>query len=171
MQAPRTRTTGPPRGALPAGDAPALLRFLRRGLPVQTHGAPASGGRMMEIVPSSLVVDVAPAEYHRLLGYPRDAVISERAQELADWARDWYRSHGRPWIYARRAASLNIANGEVGMLAGWQKDLARRSGQRDQQIEELNRMGEQWTGTRAAAEASEDTPETIRQTIQSTLDS
>lgn len=58
-------------------------------------------------------VEVAPAEYRRLLGYPRDAALSERAQELAEWARAWYRNHGRPWIYARRAASLNVANGAV----------------------------------------------------------
>src|ERR1019366_4105161 len=68
---------------------------------------------MIEFVQSSPVVKVAPAEYHRLLGYPRDAVLSERALELADWARDWYRLHGRPWIYARCAASLNVADGSV----------------------------------------------------------
>lgn len=68
---------------------------------------------MMEIVRSSPEVDVAAAEYRRLLGYPRDAVMSERALELADWARHWYRSHGRPWIYARGADGLNITDEEV----------------------------------------------------------
>ena len=68
---------------------------------------------MIEFVQSSPAVDVAPAEYHRLLGYPRDAALGERSLELADWARDWYQSHGRPWIYARCAASLNMADGEV----------------------------------------------------------
>jgi hypothetical protein len=58
-------------------------------------------------------VEVAAAEYHRLLGYPRDAVLSERAAELAEWARDWYRRNGKPWIYARRAASLTIVQGAV----------------------------------------------------------
>ena len=68
---------------------------------------------MIEFVQSSPAVEVAPAEYHRLLGYPSDAVPGERALELADWAREWYRSHGHPWLYARRAASLNLADGEV----------------------------------------------------------
>ncbi len=33
--------------------------------------------------------------------------------ELVQWAEDWYREHGRPWIYARQVASLEIANGKV----------------------------------------------------------
>jgi hypothetical protein len=48
--------------------------------------------------------DVQPAEYHRLLGYPRGRVPSERVSALAAWARDWYARHGRPWVYAREAA-------------------------------------------------------------------
>ena len=46
-------------------------------------------------------VEVQPAEYQRLLGYPPGHVLDGRAQELADWAREWYAEHGRPWIYAR----------------------------------------------------------------------
>ncbi len=68
---------------------------------------------MIEFVHSTPAVDVAPAEYHRLLGYPSETVLGERSLELAEWARDWYQSHGSPWMYARRAASLNIADGEV----------------------------------------------------------
>ena len=49
-------------------------------------------------------VSVADAEYHRLLGWPRDHVPGERAGELAAWARRWYAEHGRPWIYLREAA-------------------------------------------------------------------
>ena len=50
-----------------------------------------------------MTVHVEPAEYYRLLGYPRGAVPSERALELAGWARDWYEHHGSPWIYERHA--------------------------------------------------------------------
>jgi hypothetical protein len=50
-----------------------------------------------------------PEEYVRLLGYPRGWVLEGRAQELAAWARDWYAHNGRPWIYARQAASFAIA--------------------------------------------------------------
>ncbi|HEY1220494.1 MAG: hypothetical protein ABSE42_10100 [Bryobacteraceae bacterium] len=54
-------------------------------------------------------VDVLEPEYHRLLGYPRGATLSERAQELAGWARAWYRANGQPWVYAREAAALEVA--------------------------------------------------------------
>jgi hypothetical protein len=46
-----------------------------------------------------LEVHVQPAEYHRLLGYPRGKSPEGRAAELADWARDWYAQHGRPWMH------------------------------------------------------------------------
>ena len=59
------------------------------------------------------VVEVAEAEYRRLLGYPPDATLSERACELAAWAREWYGCHGRPWIYAREAGDLNLEGGAV----------------------------------------------------------
>jgi len=48
-------------------------------------------------------VEVADAEFRRLLGYPRGAVPSARAEELAAWARAWFAEHGRPWIYSRTA--------------------------------------------------------------------
>jgi hypothetical protein len=50
-------------------------------------------------------VEVQAAEYQRLLGYPRGVVLEGRSRELADWAREWYAEHGRPWIYAREAGS------------------------------------------------------------------
>ena len=59
------------------------------------------------------VVEVAEAEYRRLLGYPPGAAMSERACELAAWAREWYARHGKPWIYAREAAALNLGGGAV----------------------------------------------------------
>ena len=61
------------------------------------------GGQMsfMEWIDPHPEVDVQLAEYRRLLGYPRGVALEGRAQELADWAREWYSEHGRPWIYAR----------------------------------------------------------------------
>ncbi len=64
---------------------------------------------MMELVQSAPAVDVAEAEFQRLLGYPRDAVPRERARELADWAREWYRCYGSPWLYVRGAKSLILS--------------------------------------------------------------
>jgi hypothetical protein len=68
---------------------------------------------MIEIVDSAPDVQVDPAEYHRLLGYPRDHELSERALELAAWASDWYRQYGRPWIYARQVDRLNIEGPQI----------------------------------------------------------
>jgi hypothetical protein len=68
---------------------------------------------MIEIVDPSPAVEVDPAEYRRLLGYPRDHQMSERAQELADAARQWYRQHGRPWFYARQVDRLDLEDGRV----------------------------------------------------------
>jgi hypothetical protein len=55
-------------------------------------------------------VDVPQQEFTRLLGYPRGFAIEGRASELADWARDWYAKHGRPWFYARQVESLEFAS-------------------------------------------------------------
>ena len=55
-----------------------------------------------------MTIDVDPAEYNRLLGYPRDWILEGRARELAQWARDWYSSHGRPWTCSRAAEPLEI---------------------------------------------------------------
>ena len=68
---------------------------------------------MIELVDTLPDVNVQPAEYKRLLGYPRDRVLSGRARELADSARAWYAKNGRPWVYARQAESLNITNGSL----------------------------------------------------------
>jgi hypothetical protein len=58
-------------------------------------------------------VEVADAEYRRLLGYPPEASPGERSCELAAWAREWYARHGKPWIYAREAAALRLESGAV----------------------------------------------------------
>ncbi len=71
----------------------------------------------LELAGSFPEVDVLESEYRRLLGYPRSAALSERAQELAGWARAWYRAHGQPWVYAREVADLELA-GDVVRLEG-----------------------------------------------------
>jgi hypothetical protein len=68
---------------------------------------------MIEFASSPPQVAVADAEYMRLLGYPRDWVPEERARELAASARAWYAQHGRPWVYARQAKSLEIRDGVI----------------------------------------------------------
>lgn len=68
---------------------------------------------MIELADKFPDVNVQPAEYKRLLGYPPDWILKDRARELADWARAWYAKNGRPWVYAREAQSLQINNGSI----------------------------------------------------------
>ena len=56
---------------------------------------------------------VQPAEYQRLLGYPRDVVMTDRARELASAARAWYDEHGRPWVYARQTDDVTLTPDSV----------------------------------------------------------
>ncbi len=75
-----------------------------------TNGDQTNFG-LAELFDTRPAVAVLEVEYKRLLGYPFDFVLEGRARELADWARAWYAEYGRPWIYARPAANLEIANG------------------------------------------------------------
>ena len=68
---------------------------------------------MLEVGDAKPDVVVQDVEYCRLLGYPKDHPLTDRALELSDWARTWYREHGRPWLYARQAAGLALAGGRV----------------------------------------------------------
>jgi hypothetical protein len=68
---------------------------------------------VIEIHDSAPDADVQPAEYTRLLGYPPGAMVGQRARELAADARDWYANHGRPWVYARQARSLQVTDAGV----------------------------------------------------------
>jgi len=68
---------------------------------------------MIELADTQPDIQVAEAEYLRLLGYPRGHVLSGRACELAAWARQWYTDHGRPWVYARQAAAVEAVAGAV----------------------------------------------------------
>jgi hypothetical protein len=65
---------------------------------------------LTDLQPDTSVQD---AEYARLLGYPPHHVSEGRAQELAQWAREWYAKNGRPWIYARQNDRLEMAGDDV----------------------------------------------------------
>ena len=68
---------------------------------------------MIEYLDTQPDVSVQEGEYKRLLGYPRDWVVSGRALELAEWARDWYAQHGRPWVYSRQANRVETCDGSI----------------------------------------------------------
>ena len=68
---------------------------------------------MIELLDTLPDINVQPAEYKRLLGFPREHVLSGRSRELAEWARAWFARNGHPWIYARQAQQLSITNGSI----------------------------------------------------------
>jgi len=68
---------------------------------------------VIEIRDTAPDVDVQAVEYVRLLGYPRGWELRDRAKELGDWAREWFSTHGRPWVYAREARELLVGDSSV----------------------------------------------------------
>ncbi|MEP6662743.1 MAG: hypothetical protein ABJC04_03665, partial [Verrucomicrobiota bacterium] len=70
---------------------------------------------MFEFTDTTPQLNVQESEYFRLLGYPREHALSQRARELADWTRDWYAKNGHPWIFARGAGGLKIASGKISL--------------------------------------------------------
>jgi hypothetical protein len=68
---------------------------------------------MIELYDTIPDTNVQPAEYKRLLGFPREVVLKDRVRELAEWAREWYAKNGRPWVYARQIAKLDVSNGSI----------------------------------------------------------
>ena len=82
---------------------------------------------MIELVDTFPDANVQPAEYKRLLGFPRDIVLKDRSRELAEWARSWYAKNGRPWVYARQIDVLERGSsqrqpadqGDAGRQLAW----------------------------------------------------
>jgi len=68
---------------------------------------------MLELIDTNPNVNVQESEYKRLLGFPAQYELTARTKELADWARQWYAEHGRPWIYALQMDGLALADGHV----------------------------------------------------------
>jgi hypothetical protein len=79
---------------------------------------------MFELIETSPPADVQESEYQRLLGYPKNRVLDGRAGELVDMARQWFLTHGRPWIYAREISALELRNSKV--LIGGMEFLSKR---------------------------------------------
>ena len=68
---------------------------------------------MIELLDTLPDINVDPAEYKRLLGYPKLRALDGRARELADEARAWYAAHGKPWVYAREVANVSVSGNAV----------------------------------------------------------
>jgi len=65
---------------------------------------------MFELTDTQPDCRVPEVEYLRLLGFPRQHILVDRARELADWARAWFTQHGRPWVYARQTDRIEFAD-------------------------------------------------------------
>jgi len=68
----------------------------------------ASSAVMIELTDTVPDLNVQPAEYARLLGYPRGWVMEGRPLELAEWARAWYTRHGRCVGLARQVTAFEL---------------------------------------------------------------
>src|ERR1019366_9982778 len=68
---------------------------------------------MIELLDAFPDVNVQPAEFKRLLGYPRNVVPEGRARELTEWARQWYAKNGQPWVHAHQVQDLKLINGSI----------------------------------------------------------
>ena len=64
---------------------------------------------MNELIDIKPDINVRESEYKRLLGYPSDYKLENRARELANWARHWYNQNGKPWIYALKLDKVNTS--------------------------------------------------------------
>ncbi len=104
---------------------------------------------MISLVPD---VNIDPAEYQRLLGYPSDYVMEGRSLELSGNARAWYARHGSPWLYAREAGSLAVA-GETIAIEGAEFHSARLS----RTLAEAGADGAVLVGVGAGPEVEEET--------------
>jgi hypothetical protein len=56
---------------------------------------------MFELLDSHPAVNVQEDEFRRLLGYPTAHVPGDRPNELAEGARRFFATHGKPWLYLR----------------------------------------------------------------------
>lgn len=64
---------------------------------------------MNELIDNNPEVNVIEDEYKRLLGYPRDHQLRGRSHELADWAAQWYKENGKPWLYSRHTDKIGYS--------------------------------------------------------------
>jgi hypothetical protein len=78
---------------------------------------------MNELIDIQPDINVRESEYKRLLGYPSDYELEDRARELADWARQWFNENGKPWIYAVRLNKLDTSKENLSI---WNIELSSK---------------------------------------------
>ena len=73
---------------------------------------------MNELTDANPDVNVQESEFKRLLGYPIHRELEGRSRELADWARNWFESNGKPWIFSIRDDEIDFSS-EVLIVGGF----------------------------------------------------
>jgi len=106
----------------------------------------------MEAYDSQPEHHVQEAEYLRLLGYPRGHEPGSRVRELMAEARDWYKRHGRPWMYLR-GVDLQTGGEEL-----WLDGTPFHS----RQLREHLRQHDAWSAMLLAASAGQECEEQAR---------
>ena len=54
--------------------------------------------------PAEIAREIDPIELNRLLGMPRGRELEGDLLERAEWSRDWYARHGKPYLKIGRAS-------------------------------------------------------------------
>jgi hypothetical protein len=72
----------------------------------------------VELEAKTVAALVEPGELARLLGLPRGHALDGAVAERAEWARDWYANHGRPFVRARRHAIDELGPDRVRLRGG-----------------------------------------------------
>ncbi len=65
---------------------------------------------MLEFLDNTPDSNVQESEFKRLLGYPPEFVLTDRVKELMTSTREWYRVHGKPWMYVRQMESFELSD-------------------------------------------------------------
>jgi len=113
---------------------------------------------MMELADTRPPIEVAEAEYLRLLGYPRGHVMEGRAADLAAETREWYAHNGQPWVYARDTGAVELAGSAVRIAgAAFHCDRLRRT------FEEAEAYGAVLAAVSAGPEAEQHAQELWRE--------
>lgn len=68
---------------------------------------------LTEILDHSPLLTIQQTEYKRLLGYPSDVELKERAVELCAMTKEWYEKNGEPWVYSRQAESFELKGDHI----------------------------------------------------------
>lgn len=74
----------------------------------------------MQATGAEIAASIAPREYNRLLQLPRDRELEGDLLDRAQSARNWYSTHGKPFIASRRVELTEIFSTSILLATGTQ---------------------------------------------------